>query len=102
MGAKFNGCTQSLDQQLGSEWLTQEGHCPGRQRSFANIGFVVCGDEDDGGPVAASFEPFLNIKSVQTRHLDIEDDAVEPLRRRRFDEVNELLARSESVRLHSQ
>ncbi len=102
IGGNFNGCMQSLYQQLGIEWLRQEGKCPGRKRSFANIHFIVRGDKDDGEAVAESFEPFLHIKSVEARHLHVEDDAFEPFRRHGFDMVNELLARSESGRLYSQ
>ena len=60
------------------------------------------GDEYDRKPVAESFKSCLHIKAVQARHLDVQDDAIEALRRHRFDEVNEFLARSESIRLHSQ
>ena len=49
IGGNFNGCMQSLDQQLGIEWLTQESRGPVSQRSFANVYFIVRGGEDDGG-----------------------------------------------------
>ena len=101
IGGNFNGCMQSLDQQLGTEWLTQESRCPVCQRSFANVHFIVRGNEDDGEPVAASFKLFLHIETVEARHLHVEDDALEPFSRHGFDMVNELLARSESGGLHS-
>jgi hypothetical protein len=41
IGGNFNGCMQSLDQQLGIEWLTQESRWPVCQRSFANVYFIV-------------------------------------------------------------
>ena len=87
---------QNLYQQLGIEWLRQEGQCPGRKRSFANVHFIVRGDKDDGEAVAA-FKPFLHIKTVEARHLHVEDDALEPFKRQGFDMVNELLAEAKVV-----
>jgi hypothetical protein len=69
IGGNFNGCMQSLDQQLGIEWLTQESRGRVCQRSFANVYFIVRGGEDDGEPVATSFKPFLHIETVEARHL---------------------------------
>jgi hypothetical protein len=44
----------------------------------------------------------LHLKTVQTRHLHVKDDAVDRSGRYRFDEINELLARGKRIRVHPQ
>jgi hypothetical protein len=39
----------------------------------------------------------LHIKTVEARHLHVEDDALEPFKRQGFDMVNELLAEAKVV-----
>ena len=69
--------TQRPDQELVVEWFTNESHSSSRQRSFANVHFIVRRDEDYREPAAAALQPLLHIKTVHTGHLDVEDDAVD-------------------------
>ena len=58
------------------------------------------GDKNHRDPMRASGQLFLHLQAVQARHLDIEHDTVDPQRRHRFEQLDELTSGMERIRIH--
>ena len=102
IGARFERNPERIDQQLVLERFAQEGYRAHRQRTLAHSDLIVGRDKDDGKATATPGHSLLHLEPVKARHLYVKDDTVRIKRRRRFDEIDEVLTGSKSFCVHSE